>query len=434
MQNPVQNSKILELGLFDFRDPSGISFTDRCTPLEALIDENSKHGYFPLFRHHVTAPAIHSTVIGWGGQRYEGLNFASQDYLGLSKHPSVIDAAVNACKLYGTHSAGSEPMGGGLGEAKQLEHELADFIEHENVVLFPTGWGAGYGGIKALVRPYDYVVLDSLSHDCLQHGAKASTPNVSYFAHNDLDSLIKRLERIRNNHPDVAILVVTESLFSMDSDHADLSKFVQICKQFNAYSLVDVAHDLGSIGIEGKGILSEFGVLADVDFLIGSFSKTFACIGGFFASHSKGVSYYVRAYSGSYTFSNYLIPSQVAAIRTALSIVRSSEGTLLRQQTLANAELLRNYLQNNGLEVYGRISPMILPAIGDEKIARRAYKNCLENGLILNEIEYPACRRGVARFRLQVNPSHTTEDIKKAAEIIADSYKAALNELKQLLL
>lgn len=427
-EKEAKHSQILELGLFDFRDPSGISFIDRCKPLEALIDENSKYGYFPLFRHHVTAPAIHSTVIGWGGQRYEGLNFASQDYLGLSKHQTVIDAAINACKLYGTHSAGSEPMGGGLGEAKQLEHELADFIEHEHVVLFPTGWGAGYGGIKALVRPYDYVVLDSLSHDCLQHGAKASTSNVSYFAHNDLNSLIKRLERIRNNHPDVAILVVTESLFSMDSDHADLSKFVQICKQFNAYSLVDVAHDLGSIGIEGKGILSEFGVLADVDFLIGSFSKTFACIGGFFASHSKGVSYYVRAYSGSYTFSNYLIPFQVAAIRTALSIVRSSEGTLLRQQTLANAELLRNHLQNNGLEVYGRISPMILPAIGEERMARRAYKNCLENGLILNEIEYPACRRGAARFRLQVNPSHTEKDIKKASEIITTSLRVVLNE------
>ncbi len=421
----TESPQILELGLFDFRDPVGSSFVKRTLPFKSWVDEGSKEGYFQFLRHHNTAPAIRSTVIGWGGQRYEGLNFASQDYLGLSKHPTVIDAAINACKLYGTHSAGSEPMGGGLGEAKQLERELACFIEHDNVVLFPTGWAAGYGGIKAIVRPYDYIVLDILSHDCLQHGAKASTSNVSYFAHNDLDSLTKKLEKIRGNNPDVAILVVTESLFSMDSDHTDLRKFVQVCKQFNAYSLVDVAHDLGSVGSDGKGVLSEYGVLADIDFLVGSFSKTFACIGGFFASHSKGVSYYVRGYSGSYTFSNYLIPFQVAAIRAALSIVTSPEGALLRQQTSANSELLRNQLQENGLEVYGRVSPMILPAIGEEKIARRAYKNCLENGLIINNIEFPACRRGAARFRLQVTPAHTPKDIEIAAEIIAESLRMA---------
>jgi 7-keto-8-aminopelargonate synthetase-like enzyme len=425
MNQQVDHSQILELGLFDFRDPSGSSFVDRTLPFESWVDAANKEGYLQFCRYHDTAPAIRSVVFGWGGQRYEGLNFASQDYLGLSKHSAVIDAAINACKLYGTHSAGSEPMGGGLGEAKQLERELASFVEHDNVVLFPTGWAAGYGGIKAIVRPYDYIVLDILSHDCLQHGAKASTSNVSYFAHNDLDSLTKKLEKIRGNNPDVAILVVTESLFSMDSDHADLRKFVQICKQFNAYSLVDIAHDLGSVGSDGKGVLSEYGVLADIDFLVGSFSKTFACIGGFFASHSKGVSYYVRGYSGSYTFSNYLIPFQVAAIRAALSIVASPEGALLRQQTSANSELLRNRLQKNGLEVYGGVSPMILPAIGEERIARLAYKDCLENGLIINNIEFPACRRGAARFRLQVTPNHTIEDIETAADILTSALEKA---------
>jgi 7-keto-8-aminopelargonate synthetase-like enzyme len=414
---------LLELGLFDFRDPVGPDISARCEPFGAWVEESSRAGYFQFLRHHESAPATRSTVIGWGGQRYEGLNFASQDYLGLSRHPDVIRAAADACLAYGTHSAGSEPMGGGLAAARALERDLGRFVEHQHVVLFPTGWAAGYGAIKALVRPYDFIVLDALAHDCLQHGARASTPNIALFAHNDLGSLRKRLQKIRGQNEAAAILVVTESLFSMDSDHADMRAFIEICKDFRAASLVDVAHDLGAIGPGGKGTLAEYGVLPDVDFLIGSFSKTFACIGGFFASHSKGPAYYVRGFSGSYTFSNYLIPPQVAAIRTAFAIATSPPtvvggGDELRRKTLESAELLRRLLADGGLEVLGRTSPLVLPHIGAERIARRAYKSCLEQGLILNNIEFPACRRGSARFRLQLTPAHSSNDLTSAAEIV----------------
>ncbi len=425
----TDTDRLLKLGLFDFREPHGVSFTDRCTPFESWVDDLSAAGYFQFCRHHATSPDTRSTVYGWGGQRYQGLNFASQDYLGLSRNDSVVQAAAKACVRFGTHSAGSEPMGGGLAEGKLLEREMASLVEHEYVVLFPTGWAAGYGVLKALVRPYDHIVLDALAHDCLQHGAKASTPNVSFFAHNDLDSLKKKLTKIRQTERDAAILVVTESLFSMDSDHADLKEFTKICREFEAATLVDVAHDLGAIGPEGKGVLAEYGAMQNIDFIIGSFSKTFACIGGFVASHSKGAAYYIRVYSGSYTFSNYLIPPQIAAIRTALSIVRSTEpgqGSDLRTKTLRNAESLRGHLQAVGLNVLGRASPLVLPQIGEERVARRAYKSCLENGLILNNVEFPACRRGAARFRLQVTPAHTEQDVREAAEILVNALQSAM--------
>ena len=205
-------------------------------------------GYFQFLRSHEDAPARESVVVGWGGQRYAGLNFASQDYLGLSRHPSVASAAADACLRFGTHSAGSEPMGGGLAMGKQLEVELGSYLGKDNIVLFPTGWAAGYGVIKALVRPYDHVVIDVLAHDCLQQGARASTPNVRPFVHNDLDSLRKRLRRIRRSNADGAVLVVTESLFSMDSDHTEFPEFFGICREFEAATLVDVAHDLGVLG------------------------------------------------------------------------------------------------------------------------------------------------------------------------------------------
>jgi glycine C-acetyltransferase len=419
------SSEVLGLGLFDFQSPMGKSLTGRCEPFREWVDESSQQGFFQFLRHHLTAPDVTSSVLGWGGQHYRGINLASQDYLGLARHPAVVEAAVEACRTYGTHSSGSEPMGGGLAEGKILEEQLAEFIQHEHVVLFPTGWGAGYGGIKALVRPHDYVVLDALAHDCLQHGARSSTGSVSLFAHNDPSSLYKRLARIRRSDPEAAILVVTESLFSMDSDHPDFRQILAACHEHDAYLMVDVAHDLGLLGPEGRGVLAEQEVLKEVDFLIGSFSKTFACIGGFFASHSKAASYYVRGFSGSYTFSNYLIPAQVAAVKAALGIIRSEEGNTLRDATLRSAELMREQFEERGVEVLGRISSMVLPMIGPESTARMAYRRCLEEGIILNNIEFPACRRGQARFRLQVTPRHTDSQLQRAVSVVAEALQAS---------
>lgn len=415
----------LELGLHDFRDPTGRDLSRRCEPFMDWVDTASREGYFQFLRHHTLTPKETSDVIGWGGQPYSGINLASQDYLGLARHPEVVRACADAVVAMGTHSAGSEPMGGGFHQAKRLEEKIADFTSHEHVVLFPTGWAAGYGAIRALIRPHDFVLMDALAHNCLQHGAYASTPNVTLFSHNDLDSLEKRLRRIRTDNPRAAILVITESLFSMDSDCPDFGRMTDICADLDASLMVDVAHDLGILGEDGRGVLHEAGVLDKVAFLVGSFSKTFASIGGFFASRHRAPSYYVRGFSGSYTFSNYLVPSQVAAIAAALDIVMSGEGNALREQSLRNADVLRSALIASGIPVLGRVSAMVLPTIGMEPVARIAYRYCLEHGLILNNIEFPACRRGEARFRMQVTPMHTEQQLLAAASIVTDALRYA---------
>ena len=411
--------------LFDFRNPAGRDIVARCEPLAHWVDRTSSEGLFPFLRHHEHAPDVVAEVMGFGGQRYAGINLASQDYLGLSKHPAVRRAAAEACFSHGTHSAGSEPMGGGFADARHLEREIGAFVDHQHVVLFPTGWGAGYGAIKALIRPADHVVIDALAHDCLQQGAHASTPHVSRFAHNNVSSLSRRLERIRRTDGDSAILVVTESLFSMDSDHPDFRAVIGACRAFDARLLVDVAHDLGAVGPAGRGVLAQQGVLADVDVVMGSFSKTFACLGGFVATHSKAASYYVRAFSGTYTFSNYLIPAQVAAIRAALAVVASTEGDARRQATLERARVLRAELLAGGLTTIGCPSPIVMAQIGSEAEARLAYRTCLERGVIVNSIEYPACQRGTARFRMQVSPDHPVESLRSAAAVIADAARSA---------
>ena len=417
--------RVLELGLFDFKDPVGKDFSTRCEPFMDWVDAASREGYFQFLRHHVDAPGETTEVVGWGGQSYSGINLASQDYLGLARHPRVVRASADAALEKGTHSSGSETLGGGFGEAKRLERIVADFTGQPHVVLFPTGWAAGYGAIRALVRPHDVVLMDALAHNCLQQGAQASTPNVATFAHNDLDSLENRLRRARAGQPDAAILVVTESLFSMDSDYPDFERMSRLCDAYEASLMVDVAHDLGVLGPGGRGVLHETGMLEEVPFLVGSFSKTFASIGGFFAARHRGPTLYARGFSGSYTFSNYLVPSQVAAVTAAFEVVASREGDELRRRTLENAAILRDALAAQGIPALGRVSPLVLPVIGPEPVARVAYRYCLEHGLILNNIEFPACRRGEARFRMQVTPLHTAGQMHRAAGIVRDSLEHA---------
>jgi 7-keto-8-aminopelargonate synthetase-like enzyme len=178
---------LLSTGLHDFSSPSGPDFEARAAAFADWVEASATHGLFQFLRHHATAPDVTTEVTDLAGKRHRGLNLASQDYLGLARHPRVVEAFISAGKAHGTHSSGSEPMGGGLADAHALERDLGELTCHPHVVLFPTGWAAGYGAIRGIVSPNDHVLLDSLAHNCLQHGATASTPNVSYFAHNDMD-------------------------------------------------------------------------------------------------------------------------------------------------------------------------------------------------------------------------------------------------------
>ena len=415
----LQGNNEVERSIADYASPVGTDVLARSEALAAWVDAAQET--FQFFRCHEDPIATHCRVTTFDGATYEGINFASQDYLGLTQDHRIRKAAIDAIGTLGTHSAGSEPMGGGMRIGKVLEQELSEYTQFPNIVLFPTGWAAGYGAIKALVRPDDRIVMDSLAHDCLQQGARASTLHVSTFAHNDVNHAARRIARARAASPGSAVFVVTESLFSMDSDSPDLLHLIEACREHNAYLMVDVAHDLGALGARGLGALEDHRVLSGIDCIIGSFSKTFASTGGFVGTRSRGTELYVRGFSGTYTFSNYLMPPQIAAVSEALRIVRSDDGENLRALTMANVLFLREALAAKGVELYGTPSPMVITRIGDERKARLVYRECLQNGVVLNCIEYPACRRGEARLRLQVTPNHSLEQLTKASEIIAAS-------------
>jgi glycine C-acetyltransferase len=346
-----------------------------------------------------------------------GVNFASQDYLSLATHPAIRDVAVEAIARHGVHSAGSLALQGGSEPLVRLTERLAEWLRCRSAVVFPTGWAAGFGAIRALVRESDHIVLDSLAHACLQEGAAAATRNIHRVPHLSCDAIARRLARIRAEHATQGILVVTESLFSMNSTVPDLRAMQDICRSYDATLLVDVAHDLGAIADDGLGFLGDQGMIGEVDLVVGAFSKTFASNGGFVAGNAPGLRQALIAFAGPLTFSNALSPVQAAVVDAALDIVRSAEGARRRKRLMENANLLREGLAARAFDVLGQTSAIVPVTIGDTREARLMTRAALSIGGLVNLVEHPAVSRNQSRWRLQVMADHTPEHIDRMVAI-----------------
>jgi 7-keto-8-aminopelargonate synthetase-like enzyme len=408
---PAEPEAALRGSMRDFRELAGPDLLERVRPFFDWQQLRQAHGLWPYSKATDSAPQPVCAAKDETGREFGGVNFASQDYLGLASHPEVKAAAQAAIEAYGVHSAGSSALAGNTRYSVQLERAIADFVQAEHVTLYPTGWGAGYGVIRALVREADHIVIDGLAHACLQEGAAAATRNIHLHRHIDLDSARRRLARIRGRDTTNAILVVTESLFSMDSDTPDLRALQALCREYNATLLVDVAHDLGCLGPRGGGHLAAQGMTGKVDLLMGSFSKTFASNGGFVASHSPAIRQYLKFYGSAATFSNALSPAQCAIVLQVLDILRSAEGQARRDTMLDRAVYLRERLQAAGVGVIGHPSAIVPALVGSEDLARRASRELPRLGVVANLVEYPAVAKGSARFRLQVMATHSRRNV-----------------------
>lgn len=397
--------------LRDYRIIEGPDLLGRTEKFFDWQNLRRRHDLWPYSRSTATAPKSSCSAFDDTGKDVEGVNFASQDYLSLASHPEIKEAAIQAITDFGVHSAGSAALLGNTSFSLKLEAELSDFLGRDHTVLYPTGWSAGFGVIQGLVRPDDHVVMDVLAHSCMQQGAAAATKNVHLHGHLNLDGVRRKLKRIRDKDAKNGILVVTESLFSMDSDTPKLRELQELCREFGAILLVDAAHDLGCIGEDGRGQLGLQNVLDDVDIIVGSFSKTFASNGGFVTAGSRAVKEYLKYYSAPQTFSNALSPMQAAVVLKAFEIVRSDEGRQLRRELMDNSLYLRQQLKDCRFEVIGDPSAIVPVLIGAEGHARMAAQELAKRGAIANLVEYPAVARNGARFRLQVMAKHRREEI-----------------------
>ncbi|HEV2533543.1 aminotransferase class I/II-fold pyridoxal phosphate-dependent enzyme [Phenylobacterium sp.] len=414
----------------DFRYPRGTGLQDRIEGFYKWQNLRRNQGLWPFSRSTDEGPSTVCAARDDSGQKIHGVNFASQDYLSLSSHPEIKKVAQQVIEVFGVHSAGSAALVGNTSHSVLLERKIAEFCGMPEAILFPTGWAAGYGVIKGLVRSGDHIVMDALAHTCLQEGANAATKNIYLFRHNQVAECRKWLEKIRAKDVENGIMVVTEGLFSMDSDTPDIVGLQELCHEFNATLVVDVAHDMGCLGEDGRGHIGMQGMLGKVDLIMGSFSKTFGSNGGFVACRNREVKEYLRFYSPPCTFSNALSPMQAATVLKAFEIIESDEGRQLREKMMANILSLRAQLVEAGFEVYGDPSAIVCVKMGSEALARLVARRLPEQGLIANLVEFPAVPKGQARFRMQVMANHTPQNIADAVARLKAAYDQGFAEFE----
>lgn len=402
-----------------FAQPRGPDLLRRAGALDAWVSLRLQHGVWPYARVLDGAPGPLASVGVEDGAPRRGINFASQDYLSLAAHPAVMEAARCALDQAGPHSAGSAVLLGNTRHSRSLERALAEFLGQEHVVLFPTGWAAAYGAITALVHAHDHVVIDALAHASLRQGAASATRNVLVNRHLDCDHVRELLARIRAVDAANAILVVTEGLFSMDSDSPDLPLLQHLCREYGATLLVDVAHDLGALGPGGGGVVAAQRMEGRIDIVMGSFSKTFATNGGFVACAERPVRRQLQLYAGPHMFSNALSPMQAAVALASLRIVASSEGEGLRADLRRNALELRARLTQSGLHCLGAPSAIVPVWTGSEASARMAGMLLAREAVFVNPVEFPGVPLGAARLRLQLMAQHSPAQVRRGAGRVA---------------
>ncbi|HKD57963.1 MAG TPA: aminotransferase class I/II-fold pyridoxal phosphate-dependent enzyme [Hyphomicrobiaceae bacterium] len=428
--SPEDRARILNQSLAHFRNPSGADLIKRTERFNAFIQSRAEFGLWPYSRALERANGPLTAVADISAAAREGINFAAQDYLGLSRHARVVDAGIEAMRQFGPHSAGSAVLLGNTKLSLELEEHVAALLGLEHVTLYPTGWAAGYGAIAAFVRPRDHVVMDYLCHACLQQGAASATPQIRHFIHNDAEDLKARLQSIRAKDARNGIMVITEGVFGMESDAPDLAAFQEACHAWGATLLVDVAHDLGAMGPGGGGTIAAQGLAGKIDLVMGSFAKTFASNGGFLAAQSPAAKQFAKYYGSPHMFSNAVSPVQAAVASEAIRIVRSDEGERLRSRLFENVNALRTGFASEGICALGTPSPVVLVPFGNDKLASLATRRIAESGVFVNLIEYPAVPVDHARLSMQVMASHEAAQIAEAVARILKARRLAEQDLQ----
>ncbi|MCS7315807.1 MAG: aminotransferase class I/II-fold pyridoxal phosphate-dependent enzyme [Bryobacterales bacterium] len=346
--------------------------------------------------------------IRWGDRTV--LMFGSNDYLDLINHPRVKEAAIEAVRRYGSGCSGSRLLNGTLDLHVRLEAELAAFVGKQAAMTFGTGFQTNYATLSGLTEKGDVLVCDHNLHASLVEGALRSGARKVRFRHNDMDHLERCL---RACAPDERILIVSESVFSMEGDVADLRNTVRLAKQYHARVFVDEAHGIGVFGPTGAGVAEQQGVLADVDIVMGTFSKSFASVGGFIAA-DQDVIEYLRHTTRGFVFSAALPPASVAAVLAALQIIR--EEPERRHRLLRTAQRLRSELRARGFWVYDGETPIVPVVIPNELDLFRVVRGLLEEGIYVNPVLKPAASQNLVR--ISCTAAHTDEHVERLVETL----------------
>lgn len=369
-------------------------------------------GIYPYFR---AISSEQNTEVLMNGKKV--LMFGSNSYMGLTNHPKVIEAAVEATRKYGTGLAGSPFLNGTLDIHKELEAKIANYVGKEDAMIYSTGFGVNLGVVSTLTGREDYIILDEQDHASIIEGRRLSFSNYLKYRHNDMTSLETQLKKC---DPDKVKLIVTDGVFSMEGDVANLPEIVRLAKQYNATVMVDEAHGIGVFGKGGRGTCNHFGVTDDVDLIIGTFSKSFASLGGFIAT-DKVITNFLRHHSRSYIFTASITPASTAAASAALDIMLAEPE---RQEHLWK---LTNYALENfremGCEIGHTSTPIIPLFIRDDYKTFRVTRDLLDEGVFVNPVVSPAVAPHDTLIRYSLMATHTKEQVTRSLEAIEKVFR-----------
>ena len=369
--------------------------------------EAIESGIYPYF---IPLNENEGTEVIFQGKRL--IMIGSNNYLGLSTHPKVREAAINAVKRFGTSCTGSRFLNGTLALHEQLETELAEWVGKEAALVFSTGMQTNLGAISSLVGRDDVVILDKEDHASIVDGARLGFGKIERFRHNDLE----HLERVLRSIPESSgKLLVVDGLFSMEGDLAPLPEMSKLAKKYNARLMVDDAHGMGVMG-DGRGTAHHFGVTGDVDLIMSTFSKSFASLGGFIAGDEDTI-HYIKHTARALIFSASIPPANAAAALAALHVMK--EEPELSRRVRSIADRMRKGYTELGFNIGNSITPVIPIIIGSDELTFATWKMLFENGVFVNPVISPAVSPGRQLLRTSYMATHTEEQMDQVLEIFA---------------
>ena len=345
------------------------------------------------------------------------LMFGSNCYSGLVADPRIKEAAIEATKKYGTGCAGSPFLNGTLDIHKELEQAIAKYIGKEDVMIYATGFEVNLGAVSCLTGREDYILWDEQDHASIIEGRRLSFSTCLKYKHNDMESLEKQLQKCA---PDKVKLIVTDGVFSMEGDVANLPEIVRLAKKYNASVMVDEAHGIGVFGKGGRGTCDHFGVTKDVDLVMGTFSKSFASLGGFIAT-DKEITNYLRHHSRSYIFTASITPASTAAALKALEIMQAEPERQEHLWEITNFAL--EGFRNMGCEIGNTSTPIIPLFIRDDFKTYHVVRDLFDAGLFVNPVVSPAVAPQDTLIRFSLMATHTKEQVEYALETIQKVFR-----------
>jgi len=364
-------------------------------------------GLYPYFR--VIESAQENTV-RIGGRRV--IMLGSNNYLGLTNHPRVKEAAKAAIDKYGSGTAGSRLLNGTLDIHEELEAKLARLVRKEAAIVFSTGMMVNLGVISTLVGRNDTVVVDRTDHASILDGTRLSFGQTRKYKHNDMTSLERTLEKCQTNGK----LVVIDGVFSMHGDVANLPEIVRLAEAHDTVVMVDDAHGIGVMGKQGRGTADHFGLTDRVHLIMGTFSKSLASVGGFIASDADTI-HYIRHLARALIFSASMPPASCASVSAAVDVMLEEQWRL--EHLWRNTRIMLERLHDAGFDTGPSETPIIPARIGDDVKAFQMCHRLFEEGVFVNSVVSPAVEKGDALIRLSLMATHTEDEIHEAMDIMA---------------